>query len=175
MKRITPRIAYLLACLVLPWTWSTSHAQKDAAEAEAKAKLSRALTLHASFDKSLVADFSRGDKKCYVQQGKTLVAAKPNDDVKLAADAGRFGGAIHFPKKGTYRPSFKDGGVLGYNAKSWNASVSAWLTRRLVDPAISITTLRLRNVGAEFQVVRQLHRARLVITFIRGGVFDFRL
>lgn len=99
----------------------------DAADSEAKAKLSKALTLHATFDQGLDADFSRGDKKCYVQQGQTLVPAVPNDQVKLAADAGRFGGALHFPKKGTYRPSFKDGGVLGYNAKSWSASVSAWL------------------------------------------------
>src|SRR5262245_18747102 len=41
--------------------------------------------------------------------------------------AGRFGGALYFPKKGTTRPSFKDGGVLGYNAKSWSAGVSVWL------------------------------------------------
>lgn len=99
----------------------------DTAEAEARATLSKALTLHASFDKGLDADYSRGDKKCYVQQGQMLVPAQPNDDVKLAADAGRFSGALHFPRKSTYRPSFKDGGVLGYNAKSWNASVSAWL------------------------------------------------
>jgi len=99
----------------------------DAAESEAKAKLSKALTLHTSFDKGLDADFSRADKKCYVQQGQTLVPAVANDQVQLAADAGRYGGALHFPKKGTYRPSFKDGGVLGYNAKSWSASVSAWL------------------------------------------------
>ena len=98
-----------------------------ATEAEAKSKLSKALTLHASFDKGLDADFSRGDKQCYLQQGKDLVSAKPNEEVKLAADAGRFGGALHFPKKGTTRPFFKDGGVLGYNGKSWSASVSAWL------------------------------------------------
>jgi hypothetical protein len=102
-------------------------ASVDAAEREAKAKLARALTLHASFDKGLDADFSRGDKKCYVQQGPMQVPAKPNEEVKLAAAAGRFGGALHFPKKGPYRPSFKDGGVLGYNAHSWSASVSAWL------------------------------------------------
>ncbi|MSU79438.1 MAG: DUF1080 domain-containing protein [Gemmataceae bacterium] len=99
----------------------------DAAELEGKAKLFKALTLHASFDKGLDADYSRGDKKCYVQDGKILVPAKPNAEVKLAADAGRFGGAIHFPKKGTYRPSFKDSGVLDFNTKSWSASVSAWL------------------------------------------------
>lgn len=99
----------------------------DKADAEARSGLSRALTLHASFDQGLDADFSRGDKKCYVPQGPMLVPARPNEEVKLAADAGRFGGALHFPKKGTYRPSFKDGGVLGYNAKSWSASVSLWL------------------------------------------------
>lgn len=99
----------------------------DAAETEARTKLSKSLTLHASFDKGLDADYSRGDKKCYVQQGKDLLPAKANDDVKLVADAGRFGGSLQFPKKGTTRPSYKDGGVLGYNAKSWSASVSIWL------------------------------------------------
>lgn len=99
----------------------------DLSESEAKAKLSRALTLHASFDRGFDADFSRGDKKCYVQKGPMLVPAEPNEEVKLAADAGRFGGALHFPKKGTFRPTFKDAGVLGYNDQSWSASVSAWL------------------------------------------------
>jgi len=99
----------------------------DAAESDAKAKLSRALTLHASFDTGLDADFSRGDKQCYLQQGKSLIPAKANAEAKLAPDAGRFGGALHFPKKGATRPSYKDGGVLGYNGKSWSASVSAWL------------------------------------------------
>jgi pimeloyl-ACP methyl ester carboxylesterase len=96
-------------------------------EKQAMAKLSQALTLHASFDNGLDADFSRGDKSCYVQKGKELVPAKPNDEVKLAADAGRFGGALHFPKKGATRPSYKDRGVLDYNAKSWSTTVSVWL------------------------------------------------
>lgn len=96
-------------------------------EMAAKAKLAKALTLHASFDRGLDADYSRGDKTCYVQQGKGLVQAKPNEEVKVLAETGRFGGALHFPKKGSYRPSFKDEGVLGYNAQSWSASVSAWL------------------------------------------------
>jgi len=99
----------------------------EAAQREARAKLSKALTLHASFGQGLDADFSRGDKKCYVQKGQMLEPASPNEEVKLAADTGRFGGALHFPKKETYRPSFKDGGVLGYNAKSWSATVSVWL------------------------------------------------
>jgi len=104
-----------------------SRTTEQPAGADLKATLSKSLTLHASFDKGLDADYSRGDKKCYVQQGPKLIPAVLNDDVKLVADAGRFGAALHFPKKGTTRPSFKDGGVLGYNAKSWSASVSAWM------------------------------------------------
>jgi len=91
------------------------------------AELKRGLTLHASFDRQLDADFARGDAACYSVQGRDLTKAAPTNDVRLAPDAGRFGGALHFTKKNNFRPAFKDGGVLGYNAKSWNATVSVWL------------------------------------------------
>jgi hypothetical protein len=130
MKRTTGVIAAVL--VVLSGSVAASRPQEPKAvanptEAETKAKLSKALTLHASFDKGLDADFSRGDKKCYVQQGKELIQAKLNEEVKLAAGEGRFGGALYYPKKGTTRPSFKDDKVLGYNAKSWSCTVSIWL------------------------------------------------
>jgi len=96
-------------------------------EADVKAGLAKALTMHASFDKGLEADFSRGDKTCYVLQGKDLVTAALTNEVRLAPDAGRFGGALHFTKKNTFKPAFKDAGVLGYNDKNWNATVSVWL------------------------------------------------
>ncbi|MCO6458049.1 MAG: LamG domain-containing protein [Pirellulaceae bacterium] len=96
-------------------------------DADAKASLSRALTMHASFDAGLAADFSRGDKKCYVVQGRELVPAEPTAEVRLASDAGRFGGALHFTRKNNFRPAFKDAGVLGYNDTNWNATVSVWL------------------------------------------------
>jgi hypothetical protein len=98
-----------------------------AADAETKHKLAQALTLHASFDQGLDADFSRGDKTCYVVQGKELVHAAPTDEVRLVPEAGRFGGALQFTKKSNFRPTFKDAGVLGYNDRSWSASVSVWL------------------------------------------------
>lgn len=97
------------------------------ADAETKKRLTQALTLHASFDKVLEADFSRGDKTCYVQQGQELVTAVPTAEVRLVPDAGRYGGALHFTKKNAFRPSYKDSGVLGYNDKNWAASVSIWL------------------------------------------------
>lgn len=98
-----------------------------AADAETKQKLAKALSLHASFDKGLDADFARGDKTCYVAQGKELVSAAPTAEVRLASDAGRFGGALHFTKKNNYRPTFRDVGTLGYNDQSWSATVSVWL------------------------------------------------
>ncbi len=99
----------------------------DAAESETKASLARALTLHASFDTGLDADFARGDKTCYVVQGNDLVNASPTNEVRLAPNAGRFGGALQFTKKNNVRPVYKDAGVLGYNDKNWTASVSVWL------------------------------------------------
>ncbi len=89
--------------------------------------LSRALTFHASFDTGLDADFSLGDKACSIRQGKLAVPAVLNDEILLVRDAGRFGGALHFPKKGTTRPQFKGDGVLGYNDTNWSATVSVWL------------------------------------------------
>ncbi len=89
--------------------------------------LAEALTLHASFDDGLDADFSRGDRTCYVKQGKDLLRATPTDDVVLSPEAGRFGGALHFTMKNNFRPAFLNAGVLGYNGKSWSTTVSVWL------------------------------------------------
>jgi hypothetical protein len=89
--------------------------------------LRQALTLHASFDVGLEADFSRGDTACTVQQGGATVPAAPNDDVRIAPGAGRFGNALHFTRKSTYRPQFQNRGVLNYNDHTWSATVSVWL------------------------------------------------
>jgi hypothetical protein len=99
----------------------------SSADAKTKEDLKKSLTLHASFDQGLEADFARGDKQCYVQQGKELAPAVLTDDVKVVSDEGRYGGALHFTKKNNFRPSYKDGGILGYNEKDWSTSVSVWL------------------------------------------------
>jgi hypothetical protein len=127
MRNPVPALALVLLAAALGGAHAGTRTEGPGADAAARAKLSRSLTLHAPFDKDLAADFSRGDRACYVQQGKELAAAKPNADVKVVAGAGKFGGALHFPKKGGTRPAFKDGGALGYNAKSWSCTVSVWL------------------------------------------------
>lgn len=98
-----------------------------AASAQNAADLSKALTFHASFDKGLDADFSRGEKACTYRTKAGVVPAAPNEELALVPDGGRFGGSLHFTKKGATQPRFKDAGVLGYNDRSWSTTVSVWL------------------------------------------------
>ncbi len=86
--------------------------------------LKSSLVFHASFDSSLNADFSKGDKTCYSKKG---VPCAPNEELKLVANGGKFGGCLHFPKKGVTRPLFSGVDMLGYNDQGWNATVSIWL------------------------------------------------
>jgi len=110
---------------------------RDISEEEAKqileaadttaSELSQALTLHASFDTGLDAEFSRGDRTCYVKSGSELHRAKLSEDAELLPEAGRFGGALHFTRKSGFLPAFRDSGILGYNGTDWNTTVSVWL------------------------------------------------
>ncbi len=97
------------------------------AVAQSTADLSKALTFHASFDRGLDADFSRGDKACLLRTKQGLAPAAFNEELRHVPDGGRFGGGLHFTKKGTTQPRFKGAGILGYNDKNWSASVSVWL------------------------------------------------
>ena len=89
--------------------------------------LKQALTFHASFDKGFNADFSRGEKTGLLRGKPDTVPLAANDELKLMPNNGRFGGGLHFTKKGTTQPRFKGAGVLGYNTTNWNATVSVWL------------------------------------------------
>jgi hypothetical protein len=97
-----------------------------AAAAQSITGLSRALTLHASFDQGLDADFSQGDKACLVKTKQGLAPAAFNEELQ-PLPAGKFGGGLHFTKKGTTQPRYQGQGVLGYNDRNWSASVSIWL------------------------------------------------
>lgn len=113
---------FFLSTLVATIAVSTSVCFADSKEA-----LSKALTLHASFDSGLNADYSRGDKTCYVTERGKQVQAQPNSDVAIAKEAGRFGNALHFTKKSGYRPEYRGTDVLNYNDKNWSTTVSTWL------------------------------------------------
>ena len=91
-------IAILLCCLSPAFSQET---------------LKSSLTFHAPFDSSLNADLSKGDKTALIKKGKEFVPCEFNDDVKLDAQGGKFGGCLHFPKKGTTRPQFSGVNMLG--------------------------------------------------------------
>jgi hypothetical protein len=113
MKRLAA--CSLFAALCLPFT-----------AAAQTAALKQALTFHASFDSGFDADFSRGEKGALSRTKQGTVPLAANEELKLVP-AGRFGGGLHFTKKGSTQPRFKGAGVLGYNDQSWSATVSVWL------------------------------------------------
>lgn len=98
-----------------------------AAEPKTLQPLSSALTMHASFDNDIHADFSKGDRFGYILKGKENVKAEANEEVKIAQGAGKFGGALWFPKKGNYKPQYNNAKVLNYNENNWSSTVSVWL------------------------------------------------
>lgn len=122
MVKIQSAAAMKLPCLALLIAFTGIAAAEDTLSA-----LRRSLTFHASFDQGFEADFSRGETTCRVRQGKDFVPAAASPDLRLAPKAGRFGGALHFPRKGSLRPQFSGPGMLGYNDRSWSTTVSVWL------------------------------------------------
>ena len=106
----------LLASLLLP---SAAFAQSSS--------LKQALTFHASFDQGFDADYTRGEKGALSRTKQGIVPLTANEELKLVPEGGRFGGGLHFTKKGSTQPRFKGVGILGYNATNWSASVSVWL------------------------------------------------
>lgn len=121
MNTRSPFLALSALGLVLALAPSPESARADEA-------LREALVFHASFDKGFDADFSKADPTALARSSAGLVplAAKP-DEAVLVPEGGRYGGALRFPKKGTTRPTYRGQGVLGYNDKDWNATVSLWL------------------------------------------------
>lgn len=96
------------------------------------AALRHALTLHASFDRSGDAEHARGDARIYTAEERNKrEAAKPGlpaeELVRLAPNAGRFGGALEFRQKIKPQVFFRGGANLGYTPQNWNGTLSFWL------------------------------------------------
>jgi hypothetical protein len=113
----SPRLVLLALCSLAA----------SAALAADLAPLKQALTLHAPFDGSFDAAFSRGDRTLYLTGGGLSGPAKETDAIKLSPGTGRFGGALAVTKKNPVRPFFKGPGAIDYQAADWSGSVSVWL------------------------------------------------
>jgi hypothetical protein len=113
----------LLACLIPAVV---------AVAAPAPAALRSALVFHAPYDTSADAALARGDPRVYTAADRAKRAGAPaglpaGDDVRIVADAGRYGGALEFRRKIKSQVFYQGGENLGYQPKEWQGSVSLWL------------------------------------------------
>ncbi|WP_271783012.1 LamG-like jellyroll fold domain-containing protein [Aquimarina algiphila] len=104
-----------------------------------QADLKSSLTLYASFDKGVQADFALGDDNLY-----TVPSRKARDsaqvglhkpDISIAKDKGRYGDGLLFTERSRgniYYPSAKN---IAYNTSDWSGAISFWLS---LDPATDL-------------------------------------
>lgn len=124
MRPLRPLIS--IACLSL---FARGGELAGAADRDA---LASALTLHASFDHGLEADFARGDARMYSfsapeERARGGVPGVATDAIRITTGSGRFGDALLFARKVPVRPCFRDGGNIGYDPTGWSGTVSVWL------------------------------------------------
>ena len=103
-----------------------------AAEAAARAAITKDLTFYASFDHGVDADFALGDARLF-----TVVATKPERKTepglhtagatRLASGKGRRGNALEFTKREASWIFFDGFRNVDYRARDWSGTVSLWL------------------------------------------------
>lgn len=119
-----PRLLTTLLCAAL----LSSAAADDA--------LKSALTIHASFDKGLDADFAKGDPKLYTMTDRGKKVAKAGlhtKDKSGITKEGKFGSALQFKTGDAPWIFYHAKDNLSYNTKSWSGSSSFWLKCDPVD------------------------------------------
>lgn len=93
--------------------------------------LQSALTLYASFDKGLDADYAKGDPKLYTWIDRKMNVAKAGlhtgGKTRVANGAGRFGDALEFRAGDAPWIFYLAEGNLDYRKENWAGSVSLWL------------------------------------------------
>jgi len=97
-----------------------------------KAELKNALTLYASFDEGINADFALGDAKLYtVPNRKLRDSAKVGlhkQSVTREDNQGKYGGGLVYGDKSPgyiYYPSEKN---IAYSKENWSSAISFWLS-----------------------------------------------
>jgi hypothetical protein len=100
------------------------------------AGLKDALSFHASYDRGADADYARGDGAIYTAPSyRELEEAVPGlagSSVRVAENAGRFGGALEFAEKNDRANLYEAAGNVAYAPEGWSGTVSFWLQ---LDPA----------------------------------------
>ena len=153
--------------------------KKEEAQAEETANpihenLKTALTLYASFDNGVDADFALGDKKLYTTASRQHIqdstqAGLHKDGVSLAEGQGLFGTALQYTDKTKGSIFYPSPNNIAYSQENWSGAISFWLN---LDPAtdlkpgycdpIQITDVRYND-------------AAIWVDFTKDNPRDFRL
>ena len=93
--------------------------------------LKNSVTLYASFDDGLEADFAKGDSRLilapsYDHKGDIKHSELPGNIIH-AADEGYTGAALHFQSKATPVIYYSGKDNITYNSNEWSGTVSLWL------------------------------------------------
>lgn len=103
------------------------------------AALKEALTLYASFDKGVDADFAKGDGRLYTvpnrQARDSAQVGLHKPDIRREEGKGRYGAGLVFTERSPgyiYYPSQDN---IVYNKENWSAAISFWLS---LDPATDL-------------------------------------
>jgi len=129
-----------IALIVLCAIAFSSCKEKKAEKLEVKEKttaddLLEALTFYASFDKSVNADFAKGDSLLY-----TVPNRKARDSAQVGlhkaavsrqAGIGKHGHALQFTEQSKGTIYYTSTGNIAYSKENWNGAISFWLS---VDP-----------------------------------------
>jgi Concanavalin A-like lectin/glucanases superfamily len=111
-----------------------THSQTDAT----RARLSAALTFHASFDHGADADFALGDSQIYtatIEGGQRVVALTPglgDPPLAILAGQGRYGAALAFTQERSHVVVYRAERNVAYAPDSFQGTVSFWMS---LDPA----------------------------------------
>lgn len=127
--------------VALTWLFGCAPEPEPSIEADPvnESALAGAMSFHASFDAAPDAERARGDGTIYTASSyNDLSDAAPgigNPHVRLAPDAGRFGGALEFTAKNTHAIFYRAADNVAYTPTDWSGTISFWLS---LDPAVDL-------------------------------------
>ncbi len=139
-KTLTLRTVCFVVLIGLVSSCKQKKSTEEVTESESpNLALQEALTLYASFDNTVDADFALGDAHMYTVPNRrardSAQVGLHKPDIRREEGMGRYGAGLVFTERSPgniYYPSEKN---IAYSAENWNGAVSFWLR---LDPATDL-------------------------------------
>ncbi len=166
----TKRLAFIvLVCTTLLFSCKQETKEEDTTNADLK----EALTLYASFDTGVDADFALGDAHLYTVPNRrardSAQVGLHKPDISRQEGKGKYGYGLVFTERSPgniYYPSEKN---ISYNEDNWSGAISFWLS---LDPATDLKPgycdpIQITDVS--------YNDAAIWVDFTKDNPRDFRL